>query len=78
MGWLKVNLDGACDVSSGVGGVGVVFRNHDSLVIGGACLSLPHIVVPETVEAAAGELLVRWLLILVCLIRYLSLIVSNW
>ncbi|KAL6179662.1 hypothetical protein ACLB2K_046334 [Fragaria x ananassa] len=34
-GWLKANFDGAFDSSSRSGGIGIIFRDHESVVVGG-------------------------------------------
>ena len=34
----------------------MVFRDHEGVVVGGACLPLPNVVIPHMIEAAAGRL----------------------
>lgn len=41
-GWLKVNFDGAFDYLSGCGGLGVIIRDAQAVVIGGAYFKVDH------------------------------------
>ncbi|KAL6208953.1 hypothetical protein ACLB2K_019896 [Fragaria x ananassa] len=55
-GWLKANFDGAFDSTTNCGGIGVVFRDEQSLVVGGKFCCIAHVNSPEIVEAMAGRM----------------------
>lgn len=55
IGWLKGNADGAFDVASNSGGIGVVIRNHHGEVLGGVCMRVLHVSTAEMVEALAAR-----------------------
>ncbi|KAL6199081.1 hypothetical protein ACLB2K_028868 [Fragaria x ananassa] len=55
-GWLKANFDGAVDSTTKCGGIGVVFRDEQSLIVGGKYCCIAHVNSPEIVEAMAGRM----------------------
>lgn len=55
-GWLKANFDGAFDSSSRSGGIGIIFRDHESVVVGGYYGRVANVTSPDLVEAYAGRL----------------------
>ncbi|KAL6194425.1 hypothetical protein ACLB2K_035509 [Fragaria x ananassa] len=54
-GWLKENFDGDFDSVLGCGGVGIIIRNAQTAVIGGACFKVDHVNSLDMVEAMAGR-----------------------
>ncbi|KAL6224777.1 hypothetical protein ACLB2K_003632 [Fragaria x ananassa] len=55
-GWLNANFDGAFDSSSRSGGIGIIFRDHESVVVGGYYGRVANVTSPDLVEAYAGRL----------------------
>ena len=53
IGWVKANVDGAFDSASSSGGLGVVIRDSDGVVIGGGCVLVTHVNNPVMVEVLA-------------------------
>ncbi|XP_004308516.1 PREDICTED: uncharacterized protein LOC101296245 [Fragaria vesca subsp. vesca] len=54
-GWLKANLDGAFQMGTNQGGIGVVFRDSTASVVGGICLKVFNVYTPKMVEAFTGR-----------------------
>ncbi|XP_024199277.1 uncharacterized protein LOC112202498 [Rosa chinensis] len=52
-GWLKANCDGAFDLLSKSGGIGVVIRDALGDIVGGACIKVTSVASPEAIEAMA-------------------------
>ncbi|PRQ29297.1 putative ribonuclease H-like domain-containing protein [Rosa chinensis] len=52
-GWLKANCDGAFDLLSKSGGIGVVIRDALGDIVGGACIKVNSVASPEAIEAMA-------------------------
>ncbi|XP_062015245.1 uncharacterized protein LOC133731834 [Rosa rugosa] len=59
-GWLKANLDGAFDSSTNMGGIGVVVRDSEGLIVGGTCCRVSSVSAPIVVEALAGRAACAW------------------
>ncbi|XP_061993305.1 uncharacterized protein LOC133711157 [Rosa rugosa] len=55
-GWLKANIDGAFDMTTRSGGLGVVIRDSDGTVVAGACGTCTDVASPMVVEALACRL----------------------
>ncbi|KAL6130623.1 hypothetical protein ACLB2K_069002 [Fragaria x ananassa] len=54
-GWLKTNLDGAFNPITRIGGVGVIVRDSNVVVVGGLCFRVSNGTSAEIVEAFAGR-----------------------
>ncbi|XP_062005742.1 uncharacterized protein LOC133722901 [Rosa rugosa] len=52
-GWLKANCDGAFDLLSKSGGIGVVIRDALGDIVGGTCIKVTSVASPEAIEAMA-------------------------
>ncbi|PRQ51726.1 putative ribonuclease H-like domain-containing protein [Rosa chinensis] len=59
-GWFKANLDGAFDSSTNMGGIGVVVRDSEGLIVGGTCCRVSSVSAPIVVEALAGRVACAW------------------
>ncbi|XP_062014251.1 uncharacterized protein LOC133730728 [Rosa rugosa] len=55
VGWLKANMDGAFDKNSCSGGIGVIVRDSDGLIVGGCCCKVGRVLSPALVEALAAR-----------------------
>ncbi|XP_024178347.1 uncharacterized protein LOC112184316 [Rosa chinensis] len=53
-GWLKANTDGAFDPHSKRQSLGVLFKDHDGVVVAGRCWFIPRASSAEEMEALAG------------------------